>query len=48
MRDDKLDFKASAGDVAIQLDLISKVHGLEQAEKYFNETPNSLRSFKAY
>ncbi|CBI21840.3 unnamed protein product, partial [Vitis vinifera] len=45
---DKFYFDISPGDVAIQLDLISKVHGLEQAEKYFNETPNSLRSFQVY
>ena len=45
---DKLYFHVKAGDVAVQLDLISKVHGLEQAEKYFNGTPNSFRTFQVY
>ncbi|CAK9177596.1 unnamed protein product [Ilex paraguariensis] len=38
----------SAGDVAVQLDLISKVHGLEQAEVYFDNIPNTLRVFQVY
>ena len=44
----KLYFHVKAGDVALQLDLIAKVHGLEQAEKYFNGTPDSLRTFQVY
>ncbi|KAA8524404.1 hypothetical protein F0562_010805 [Nyssa sinensis] len=36
------------GDVAVQLDLISKVRGLEQAEKYFHNIPNTSRVFRVY
>ncbi|KAA8524401.1 hypothetical protein F0562_010808 [Nyssa sinensis] len=36
------------GDVAVQLDLISKVRGLEQAEKYFHNIPNTSRVFQVY
>lgn len=38
----------SPGDIAIQLDLISKVYGLQQAEKYFNSIPEDLRVFQVY
>lgn len=38
----------SSGDIAVRLDLISKVHGLDQAEKYFNTTPDSLRGYQIY
>ncbi|KAJ0051356.1 hypothetical protein Pint_02235 [Pistacia integerrima] len=38
----------SNGDIAIRLDLISKVHGLEQAEKYFNSIPQDLRVSQLY
>ncbi|XP_023531849.1 pentatricopeptide repeat-containing protein At2g20710, mitochondrial-like [Cucurbita pepo subsp. pepo] len=38
----------SPGDIAIQLHLISKVHGLEQAEKYFNSIRESSRDYKVY
>ncbi|THG15277.1 hypothetical protein TEA_022156 [Camellia sinensis var. sinensis] len=34
------------GDVAIQLDLISEVHGVEQAEKYFSNIPITLRGLQ--
>lgn len=36
------------GDIAIQLDLISKVHGLEEAEKYFGSIPDSSRILQVY
>ncbi|XAR55496.1 hypothetical protein NMG60_11035575 [Bertholletia excelsa] len=36
------------GDLAIQLNLISRVHGLEQAEQYFHKVPNDLRDFRVY
>ncbi|KAM3697407.1 hypothetical protein ACJW31_06G109800 [Castanea mollissima] len=36
----------SPGDIAIRLDLISKVHGLEEAEKYFDSIPNTLRVYQ--
>lgn len=38
----------SPGSIAIRLDLISKVHGLEQAEKYFNSMPETMRPFELY
>ncbi|CAL5342591.1 unnamed protein product [Camellia sinensis] len=43
-----LNLAPSPGDVAVQLDLVSKVHGLEQAEKYFNNIPDTLRTFHVY
>lgn len=36
------------GDIAIRLDLVSKVHGLEQAEKYFDSIPQGLRVSQVY
>ncbi|KAA8526392.1 hypothetical protein F0562_008405 [Nyssa sinensis] len=36
------------GDVAVRLDLVSKVHGLEQAEKFFNSIPNTMRTYHVY
>ncbi|KAJ7948302.1 Pentatricopeptide repeat-containing protein [Quillaja saponaria] len=36
------------GDVAVRLDLISKVHGLELAERYFNSIPETSRTFHVY
>ncbi|GFZ12921.1 tetratricopeptide repeat (TPR)-like superfamily protein [Actinidia rufa] len=36
----------SPGDVAVRLDLISKVHGLEQAEKYFSNIPITFRGLR--
>ncbi|KAL7606485.1 hypothetical protein Lser_V15G16823 [Lactuca serriola] len=38
----------SSGNLAIHLDLISRVHGLEQAEKFFDSIPDSLKNFKVY
>ncbi|XP_024023422.1 pentatricopeptide repeat-containing protein At2g20710, mitochondrial [Morus notabilis] len=38
----------SPGDVAVKLDLVSKVHGLDQAEEYFNSIPPALRADKIY
>ncbi|CAK9323729.1 unnamed protein product [Citrullus colocynthis] len=38
----------SPGDIAIRLHLISKVHGLEQAEKYFSSINDSSRDHKVY
>ena len=35
-------------DVAIRLDLISMVHGQEQAESYFNNIPKVLKNHSAY
>ncbi|XP_009342634.2 pentatricopeptide repeat-containing protein At2g20710, mitochondrial-like isoform X1 [Pyrus x bretschneideri] len=36
------------GDIAVRLDLISKVYSLQQAEAYFNSIPDQLRNFKVY
>ncbi|MFS7983933.1 putative tetratricopeptide-like helical domain superfamily [Helianthus anomalus] len=38
----------SSGNIAVQLDLISRVYGLQQAEKYFNTIPDSIKDFKVY
>ncbi|KAF3444142.1 hypothetical protein FNV43_RR13832 [Rhamnella rubrinervis] len=38
----------SSGDIAVRLDLISKVHGLEQAKKYFDSIPDSLTGYQTY
>ncbi|CAL5211921.1 unnamed protein product [Lathyrus oleraceus] len=37
-----------SGDIAIRLDLISKVHGLDQVETYFNGIPHTLKDLKVY
>ncbi|XP_060188883.1 pentatricopeptide repeat-containing protein At2g20710, mitochondrial-like [Lycium barbarum] len=41
-------FDISAGDVAVQLDLISKAHGLKAAETYFTSIPDDLRTYQVY
>lgn len=38
----------SPGDIAIRLHLISKVYGLEQAEKYFSSINESSRDYRVY
>ncbi|KAJ4837316.1 hypothetical protein Tsubulata_031456 [Turnera subulata] len=38
----------SSGDLAIRLDLLSKVHGLEEAERFFDAIPDHLRSSPVY
>ncbi|KAL4585312.1 hypothetical protein LXL04_009930 [Taraxacum kok-saghyz] len=38
----------SSGNLAIHLDLISRVHSLEQAEKFFDSIPDSKKNFKVY
>ncbi|XP_031283144.1 pentatricopeptide repeat-containing protein At2g20710, mitochondrial-like [Pistacia vera] len=45
---DKRYLPLTSADVAIRLDLISKVHGLERAENYFNNVAKQLRRFAAY
>ncbi|XP_060668470.1 pentatricopeptide repeat-containing protein At2g20710, mitochondrial-like isoform X1 [Ziziphus jujuba] len=45
---DKRYFQLTYGDVAIRLDLIAKVHGVEQAENYFNNVPRQLKSLQIY
>lgn len=41
-------YPLSNGDVAIRLDLIAKVRGLEQAEKYFDNVPRQLKTLESY
>ncbi|KAL4348436.1 hypothetical protein GQ457_17G023930 [Hibiscus cannabinus] len=38
----------TVGDMAVRLDLISKVRGVDEAEKYFNSLPQDMRTFKVY
>lgn len=38
----------STGDMAVRLDLISKVHGIEEAEEYFHSIPHTIRTFQVY
>lgn len=45
---DHMNHMLRIGDLAIRLTLISKVHGLEQAESYFDGLPDSSRDFKIY
>lgn len=45
---DKRYIKLGRSDIAIRLDLIGKVHGLEQAENYFNYVPKHLRVLEVY
>ncbi|KAI5436144.1 hypothetical protein KIW84_022555 [Lathyrus oleraceus] len=37
-----------SGDIAIHIDLISKVHDLDQAETYFNGIPHTSKDLKVY
>ncbi|CAK9167095.1 unnamed protein product [Ilex paraguariensis] len=41
-------FRMSTSDAAIQLDLISKVHGIRSAEKYFLKLPDTLKDKRIY
>ena len=43
-----MNYGLSSGDIAIRLDLISKVYGLDQAEEYFNSIPASSRDAKIH
>ncbi|KAM1456715.1 hypothetical protein ACFX13_034817 [Malus domestica] len=45
---DEMNFDLHPGDIAIRLDLISRVHGNERAERYFDCIPNELRVVKVY
>jgi hypothetical protein len=40
--------RISASDVAIQLDLIAKVHGVSSAEGYFLNLTNNLKDKRTY
>ncbi|XP_076888761.1 pentatricopeptide repeat-containing protein At1g02150-like [Bidens hawaiensis] len=41
-------FRISSSDAAIQLDLVSKVHGISGAEDYFKSLPNNLVDKRTY
>ncbi|KAK9051492.1 hypothetical protein SSX86_028119 [Deinandra increscens subsp. villosa] len=41
-------FRISSSDAAIQLDLVSKVHGISGAEDYFKNIPNKLLDNRVY
>lgn len=45
---DKRYFYLTSRDIAIRLDLIAKVQGIEQAENYFNNIPMKLRGLEVY
>ncbi|KAM1109329.1 hypothetical protein EV1_008840 [Malus domestica] len=45
---DKRYFELTIPDVAIRLDLIGKVHGIKQAEDYFNNIPKQLKGRDVY
>lgn len=45
---DKPYLDVSYKDVSVELDLISKVYGLKQAEEYFNKIPNTSRVWQVY
>ncbi|KAF5733053.1 hypothetical protein HS088_TW17G00589 [Tripterygium wilfordii] len=38
----------STSDIAVRLDLVSRVHGLEPAEKYFDSIPETMRVFQVF
>jgi hypothetical protein len=46
--DIRMDEYLLSGDIAIRLDLISKVRDLDEAEKYFNSIPHTSKDFKVY
>ncbi|KAL5715529.1 hypothetical protein ACHQM5_017337 [Ranunculus cassubicifolius] len=45
---DQSNFPPSAGDFALRLDLISRIHGIDQADKYFETIPEQFRVFPVY
>ncbi|KAJ0028316.1 hypothetical protein Pint_36308 [Pistacia integerrima] len=45
---DKRYLPPTCADVAIRLDLISKVYGTEKAENYFNNVPETLKGLPVY
>ncbi|XP_050207332.1 pentatricopeptide repeat-containing protein At2g20710, mitochondrial-like [Mercurialis annua] len=45
---DQGSYQLSPGDVAIRIDLISKVHGVEKAEEYFDSIPDTSRTLQVY
>ncbi|KAJ7975940.1 Pentatricopeptide repeat-containing protein [Quillaja saponaria] len=45
---DKRYYELTSRDFAIRLDLIAKVHGIEEAESFFNNIPNQQRVLEVY
>ncbi|XP_039069312.1 pentatricopeptide repeat-containing protein At2g20710, mitochondrial-like [Hibiscus syriacus] len=45
---EEMKYNISVGDMAVRLDLISKVHGVDQAEKYFNSLPDAMRTLQVH
>nr|XP_021852011.1 pentatricopeptide repeat-containing protein At2g20710, mitochondrial-like isoform X1 [Spinacia oleracea] len=45
---DKRFMQLAVGDVAIRLDLIAKVHGIEEAEDYFNNIPKQNKTIEVH
>ncbi|KAI3499115.1 hypothetical protein L1887_34908 [Cichorium endivia] len=45
---DKPYLDVSHKSISVELDLISKVYGLKQAEEFFNKIPNNLRVWQVY
>ncbi|KAJ6316571.1 hypothetical protein OIU78_019783 [Salix suchowensis] len=45
---DKRYLELTSRAVAVRLDLISKVHGIEQVENYFNNIPTKLKGLESY
>ncbi|XVE92770.1 hypothetical protein REPUB_Repub01dG0128100 [Reevesia pubescens] len=45
---EEMNYDISIGDIAVRLDLISKVHGVDEAEKYFDNLPDTMRTFQVY
>lgn len=45
---DRRYFKLSPVDVALRMELIHRVHGLEAAEYYFNNISNNLKTDRIY
>ncbi|XWS68629.1 hypothetical protein CRYUN_Cryun04dG0107200 [Craigia yunnanensis] len=43
---EEMNFDISIGEMAVRLDLISKVHGIDQAEKYFYSLSDTMRTFQ--
>ncbi|KAL3613657.1 hypothetical protein CASFOL_041731 [Castilleja foliolosa] len=41
-------YRTTTSDTAIQLDLISKVHGISTAEQYFQKLPDNLKDNRIY
>ncbi|WOL00213.1 hypothetical protein Cni_G08926 [Canna indica] len=45
---DRRYFELKPGDIAYRLDLIKKIHGLQQAESYFSCIPKQLKVYQVY